>query len=311
MRIVFFGTPDFALPALERLDASHQLVAVVTQPDKPKGRHGQPQPSPARLWAQARGIPVLTPARLKENEEFVEALAKLNPEVCVVAAYGKMLPQQVLDVPRGGFINIHGSILPRYRGSAPIQRALMAGEARTGATIMNVVLEMDAGDILRVTETDIRPDDDYGTLAERLSHLGADALIEALADIEAGKVRPRKQDEKLVLYAPPITKDEAQIDWNTPAERIFNQIRGLSPKPGAYAYFDGRRLKILKNAQTSGEAALDSGKLAVEDGRLLIGTSSVPLEILVVQPEGKRPMKAAEFVRGYRIETGTHLDTAS
>ena len=308
MKVVFFGTPDFALPVLERLHASHQLLAVVTQPDKPKGRHGRPRPSSAKLWAQARDIPVLTPARLKENEEFVESLAKLNPEICVVAAYGKMLTQPILDVPPGGFINLHGSILPRYRGSAPIQRALMAGEVRTGVTIMNTVLEMDAGDILRVAETNIGPDDYFGTLAERLSRLGADALIETLDEIGAGKARPRKQDAQLITYAPPITKDEARIDLNTPAERIFNQVRGLSPKPGAYAYLNGRRLKVLKGAPTSGEATLEPGELAVEGEHLLVGTSSIPLELLIVQPEGKRPVEAPEFVRGYRITAGTRLD---
>lgn len=311
MRIVFFGTPEFAIPALQRLEATHQLVAVVTQPDKPKGRHGQPQPSPAKLWAQARGIPVLAPAGLKENDGFIEKLKGLNPEICVVAAYGKMLTQKVLDIPTGGFINIHGSILPCYRGSAPIQRALMAGETRTGATIMSVALEMDAGDILRVAETEIMADDDYGTVAERLSHLGSEALIEVLADIEAGKVRPREQDEERVTYAPPISKEEARIDWNTSAEQIFNQVRGLSPKPGAFTFFNGRRLKVLKTIQAPGDVALQVGEPAFQEGRLLVGTSSTPLELLIIQPEGKRPMAAAEFIRGHHFEMGTRFDPAS
>lgn len=311
VKVIFFGTPDFAIPALERLHESHQVLAVVTQPDKPKGRHGHPQPGAAKLWALEHGIPVLAPATLKENNEFVNTLAKLEPEICVVAAYGKMLTQPVLDVPPSGFINIHGSSLPRYRGSAPIQRALMAGETRTGATIMNVVLEMDAGDILQVAETDIGVEDDYGTLAKRLARLGADALIETLADIEAGTMSARPQDEQLITYAPPITKEESGIDWSDPADQIFNQIRGLSPKPGAHTSLKDRRLKVLKSARTTDAAPLEPGELAIEGERLLVGTATVPLELLIVQSEGKRPMAGTDFVRGRQIEAGTRLSPAS
>ncbi len=305
--VVFFGTPPFALPALEKVAAAHRLKAVVTQPDKPRGRHGRPQPSPTKQWAQEHGIPVLEPAYLKDNHEFLGALSALQPDVCVVAAYGRLLTQLVLDVPKKGFINIHGSLLPRYRGSAPIQRALMAGDKKTGVTIMQVVLETDAGDILKTAETDIKPGDDYGSLATRLSHLGAEALLVTLAELEAGTASATRQDEQLVTQAPPIIKEEAQIDWRQPAASIFNLIRGLAPKPGAFTRLNGKRLKILRSAVSSRQDSLEPGELRIAGELLDVGTGTVPLELLLIQPEGKRKMTAAEFVRGHRLDAEAPL----
>jgi methionyl-tRNA formyltransferase len=278
------------------------LAAIVTQPDKPRGRHGTPSPSPAKVWALERGVPVLSPDRLKENTDFVKALAALEPDICVVAAYGKILTREILDVPRLGFINIHGSALPSYRGSAPIQRAIMEGAKRTGATIMQVEEAMDAGDIIRIAEIEIMPEDDYGSLSAKMASVGAEALIEALDDISEGRAVRVPQDESRVTYAPPITKEETEIDWSKSAVELFNLVRGLAPKPGAYTKHNGRRLKILKTKPAESGADAEPGVLTVSGERIEVGTGNGRLELLSVQPEGKRLMDASEFVRGHRPE---------
>lgn len=299
---------------LEQLNEHHHLKAVVTQPDKPRGRHGAPRPSAAKVWAERHAVPVLTPSYLKNNDDFVKTLAGLKSDICVVAAYGRILTREILEEPRLGFINIHGSVLPAYRGAAPIQRAIMDGLTHTGVTIMHVEVAMDAGDIIAVAELPILRDDNYGTLSAKMAVLGADALTGALGNIENGAATRRAQDEEMVTYAPPITKNETAIDWRRPAVEISNLVRALAPKPGAYTRLAGNRLKILKTGPVNGAAhdpALPGsfGRVEIDGGRIKVATGAGLLELLDLQPEGKRIMSAADFIRGHRVETGALLNS--
>lgn len=299
MKIVFMGTPDFALPSLQRLiDSEHEVAAVYCQPDKPQGRHFTLTPPPVKVLAQENNIHVCQPATLKDEAAQAE-LKKFSPDIIVVAAYGKILPKAVLDMPKYGCINVHGSILPKYRGAAPIQWAVINGDEKSGVTIMQMAEGLDTGDMLLVSETEIGKDETAGELFDRIALLGADALMSALENIDS--LTPVKQDDSLACWASPLKKSDGEIDWNKSAESIYSLIRGVSPWPGAYTFFGEKRLKIHKArlCDRSGE----SGHI-LDDERLIIGCGSGSIELIEVQLEGAKRMSAADFIRGRRLKRG-------
>ena len=304
MDVVFFGTPQFTLPTLSSLRLKHALKAVITQPDKPRGRHLKVTRSAAKEWALEHAIPILEPESLRDSG-FVKAMKDINPEVIVVAAYGRIIPKELLDIPRFGSINIHASLLPRYRGAAPIQRAIMDDMDKTGVTIMQMDEGMDTGDILKQGEVLIEPRDNAASLTAKLAKIGADLLIETLPRLVEGGLEPVTQDESLATLAPPITKEELAIDWSLPAPRIVNMVRALDPAPGAHTTWRGKRLKILKARDVSHETP--PGEFNIIEETLLIGTGLDSIEVLELQPEGKKVMGAAEFIRGYRPQSGECL----
>ena len=299
MRIVFMGTPDFAVPSLQRLvDDGHEVVAVYCQPDKPQGRHFTLTPPPVKVLAQQLGIEVLQPPTLKD-EEAQQILAKFAPDIIAVAAYGKILPKAVLDMPKYGCINVHGSLLPKYRGAAPIQWAVINGEEKSGVTIMQMAEGLDTGDMLLVRDTEIGADETAGELFDRIAMLGAEALSEALVNIENLKDVP--QDDALACWAPPLKKSDGEINWDKKNTEIYSLIRGVSPWPGAYTIFGAKRLKIHKAAlcDKNGEV----GAL-LDDARLIIGCGEGSVELLEVQLEGAKRISAADFIRGQRLSKG-------
>ena len=299
MKIVFMGTPDFAVPSLKKLiDSGYEVAAVYCQPDKPQGRHFTLTPPPVKVLAQEYNIPVCQPATLKD-EEAQQTLAKFAPDIIVVAAYGKILPKAVLDMPKYGCINVHGSLLPKYRGAAPIQWAVINGEEKSGVTIMQMAEGLDTGDMLLVRDTEIGADETAGELFDRIAMLGAEALSEALVNIENLKAVP--QDDALACWAPPLKKADGEINWQKKNTEIYSLIRGVSPWPGAYTIFGAKRLKIHKASlcDKSGEA----GAL-LDDARLIIGCGEGSVELLEVQLEGAKRISAADFIRGQRLSKG-------
>ncbi len=304
MDVVFFGTPDFALPTLAALASKHEVKAVVTQPAKPRGRRLKISPSAVKDWAGQHNIPILEPEQLRDPN-LLNSIKELRPDVNVVAAYGRIIPRELLDIPRLGSINVHASLLPRYRGAAPIQRAIMDDMDKTGVTIMQMDEGMDTGDILSQGETLIEPGDNAALLTARLAEMGAELLIETLASLEAGQAQPIKQDESQATLAPPIAKEELSIDWSLPAARIVNLIRALDPAPGAHTAWRGRRLKIFKARDVP--HGTPTGRFEIFDETLLVGTGQDAIEVLLLQPEGKKVMGAAEFIRGYRPKTGENV----
>lgn len=300
-KIVFMGTPDFAVPAFKALlDAGYRIVAVVTQPDRPKGRKRILTPPPVKEEAVKAGIPVLQPERLRHPEAVAE-LAAYQPDLIVTAAYGQILPKAVLDLPRYGCINIHASLLPKYRGGAPIHRAIMNGEKVTGVTIMYMEEGLDTGAMLAQVEVPIGEEDDVGTMFEKLSQAGARLLLRILPDLLAGRLKATPQNDAEATLAPNIRREEERIDWNRPARDVFNHIRGLSPWPVACTSFRGENFKIW--------AAKPGGPLPIHELRpgTIVGATEAGVEVACqdgtvlltkVQPAGKKPMTAAEFVRG-------------
>ena len=304
--VVFFGTPDFAVPTLIALLRSrHSVAGVVTQPDRPRGRGHRTTAAPVKALAASAGVPILQPERLKD-EEFLERLTALDADVGVVAAYGKILTERVLAVPRQGMINVHASLLPRHRGAAPVHRAVIAGERETGVTIMRIVKALDAGPVLA---TDRRPigDDETSDEVERdLARIGAALLVATLDQIAAGDVSETPQDEGQATYAHRLTKDDGRIDWHWQAERIHNLIRGLHPWPHAFTFLGDRRL-ILRRSHWSPEQAADEAAGAViqaSGDRLAVATGSGILDIIEIQSEGKRPMGVREFLAGHHVVRG-------
>jgi len=310
-RVVFMGTPDFALPTLERLLAQHQVVGVFTQPDREAGRGRQVSFSPVKRLALAHHLPVLQPQSLRREPETVERLRTLSPEVIVVAAYGLILPQTVLDIPAHGCLNVHASLLPKYRGAAPVAGAILGGEAETGITIMLMDAGMDTGPILTQAYTPIRPDDTTGTLETRLAHLGADLLAETLPRWLNGEIVPRPQDDSQATYTRLISKDAGQIDWHEPAELIARKVRAYHPWPGTYSTWNGRWLKILKaQAIPAGPEPVPPGKVLAYPGGIAVGTGDGWLRLEVVQLAGKRAMDVQAFARGARGFIGASMTKA-
>ena len=324
-RVLFMGTPDFAVPSLKAVLASEfEVVGVVTQPDRPRKRGGHSEPSPVRQVAIDEGIPSYTPAKLRgpESEEFLSVISELSPDFIVVVAYGKILPPSILELPRLGCINVHASLLPKYRGAAPINWAIIEGEGVTGVTTMLLDEGMDTGDMLMSVELPLAGDETTGELTERLSSLGNPILIATLRGLMDGTLEPTKQDDSIATYAPMLAKGDGNLDWSKPAERLGCLVRGFSPWPGTFTTYKGKSLKVHralavgtgsdlykdKPPGTVVEVAVDtgSGTGSDDDGGDYIGVKcgSGVLRIMELQPESKRRMSAADFIKGYRIVEG-------
>jgi methionyl-tRNA formyltransferase len=300
LNLIFMGSPDFAVPALTALlDAGHRVACVYSQPPRPAGRGRSVRKTPVHALAEVRGIEVRTPKSLKKPEDL-EAFAALCADLAVVVAYGLILPQAVLDAPRLGAINLHGSLLPRWRGAAPIQRALMAGDVETGVQVMRMEAGLDTGPVMATARTPITAEDTASTLHDRLAELGAPLLAEAVGAIERGEARFAAQTEDGVAYAHKLTPAEARIDWAAPAREIDLKIRGLSPFPGAWFELNGARVKALFSRAEAGSGAPGE----VLDDRLLIACSDGAVRLLRVQREGKGAMAAEDFLRGSPIAKG-------
>ena len=307
MRILFGGTPDVAIPSLDSLvDSRHELVAVVTRPDAPSGRGKKLTASPVAQRADELGIEVLKPRRPRD-EEFVSRLAEIAPDCCPVVAYGALLPQRVLDIPRHGWVNLHFSLLPAWRGAAPVQHAILAGDQMTGATTFQIVLELDAGPIFATVTEPIRPHDTAGDLLRRLSLSGARLLVETLDGIEDSTLTPTPQPEtdSQVSYASKINVEDARIDWTQPAEVVDRLIRACAPAPGAWTTFGGERFKI--NSARTSDAVLPPGALEITKRSIQVGTATQALELGDIQAQGKKPMAAADWARGVTFATEPRL----
>lgn len=310
LRIVFMGTPVFAVPTLQTLlDGEDFVVGVYTQPDQPSGRGMILHAPPVKQLAEAHGIPVFQPVKLR-TPEALEPLHTWRPDLIVVVAYGKMLPNSVLTLPPLGCINVHASLLPKYRGAAPIQWAIANGEKETGVTIMHIIERMDAGDILLQKALPVTEEDTGGSLHDKLSMLGAEALLEALSLLKQDRLVARPQEEADVTYAPIIKKEDGRIDWSWSAVAIERRIRAFDPWPSAYSTFGGKLLKIFKARPEKAAARSSMTPGAVTEAspvHLLIATGEGQLSLLEVQLEGKRRMPIEEFLRGYAIKPGMHF----
>ena len=309
MRIIFMGTPDFALATLKALyDSKHEIVATVTQPDKPKGRGHKIHFSPVKTFALENNLYLLQPGTLKD-ENLIETFKSLEPDLFVVAAYGKIIPEKILALPRLFPINVHASLLPKYRGAAPIQHAIINGETVTGITIMKMDKGMDTGDIILQKKCDITPEDTYETLYYRLADLGAKTLIEFLDDLEKGtETNFKKQDDSLATYAPMITKDFCHIDWNKTSSEILNFVRALTPAPGAHTFYKDNIIKIWELSDYPVYGNEDSGKIiAVNNDGFAVKTSDGALLITKLQQQGGKIMSTNDYLKGHKIEIETQL----
>lgn len=312
MNIVFMGTPAFAVPSLEMLIAEgYTIAAVVTQPDRPQGRKKVLTPTPVKEAALRHGIPVLQPQRLR-NPEAVAELAEYKPDLIVTAAYGQILPKSVLDMPALGCLNVHGSLLPAYRGGAPIQRSIINGESVTGITLMYMAEGLDTGDMIARTEVPIEDDDTAGTMFEKLSQAGAELLRRELPRLVKGRVEAEPQDDSKATYAPNLTRDDEKIDWSRTSREIYDQIRGLVPYSGGFTLWNGEVFKVWAAAKPD-SAQKPSGDsqpgtvLELHETGIVVKTGDGTLTLLTVQPSGKKAMDAAQFVRGTSLTAGTVL----
>ena len=309
MTLVFLGTPSFAVPTLERIvQAGHRVLAVFTQPDRPKGRGGELAASPVKETALRFSLPVHQPERIRRPEP-VEQLKQMQPDAMVVVGYGQIIPQSIIDIPRHGIINVHASLLPKYRGAAPIQWAIANGEASSGVTTMRIDAGLDTGDMLLKWETPIGPEENAIELGQRMAQAGADLLVETLAGIDSGTIRPEAQDNLQASLAPILKKEDGEVDWNWPARKIFNRARGFLPWPGAYSYFRGQIFHIWKArvADEPGEGA--PGRLMPLRKRLLVSSGEgSALELLEVQIEGRKRMPAEAFLNGHRLDENERFD---
>ena len=298
MRIVYMGTPDFAVPTLRALlGSTHEVVGAFSQPDRPKGRGYKLVPPPVKELALSHGVPVYQPVKMRDGTAL-EILKKLKPDVIVVAAYGRILPKEILELPAYGCINVHASLLPRYRGAGPVQWSVINGEKITGVTTMFMGEGLDTGDILEQTQIAIGSEETAGELMDRLADLGAQLLLHTLTLLESGKAVRTVQDEALATYAPMLQKSDGELDFSQPAQKLHDRIRGVSPWPSAYSYLDGKRIKVHKSAllpDLSGESGV------IQEGkRLIVGCGEGSLELLEVQPEGGKRMSGQDFLRGRR-----------
>ncbi len=310
MRIVFMGTPQFALPSLNALFYSeHEIIAVVTQPDRPKGRHLNTTFSPIKEMALSYKIPVYQP-RTPNDEDFKKKVIELVPDVIVVVAFGQLIPSWMLNLPRYGCVNVHASLLPKYRGAAPIQRAIMDGCIKTGVTTMLMDIGLDTGDILLQTKVSVSDEETVGELYDKLANVSPGLLLKTLKGLGLGTITPTKQNDAEASFAAKIEKKDIKIDWSNPVEKIRNIIRALSPKPGAYSTINGRRLKIFKAKEISKNILLPPGTVDKVKKSLGFTVSCLDgaLLILQVQPEGKMIMTADEFCRGYNLREGDKFE---
>lgn len=302
MRLIFLGTPGFAVPTLEHLiDAGHDVVCVVTQPDRPKGRGQELAASPVKQAAVSRGLAVYQPERIK-RPEAQRHLAALQPEIMVVVGYGQIIQQAVIDIAPRGIVNVHASLLPKYRGAAPVQWAIVRGETRTGVTTMQIDAGLDTGDMLLKAETDIGLEETAMELGERLSRIGADLAVKTLDGLARGAIMPEKQNNAAATYAPILKKEDGLIDWRLPAGEIHNRVRGLLPWPGAFTQFRGRTLQIWKARPRPGPATGAPGRLyRSEQSVYAVSGAATALELLEVQMEGRNRVSAEAFANGQRL----------
>lgn len=308
MRIVFMGTPEFAVPSLEALlKAGHEIVLVVTQPDRPKGRKKTLTPPPVKEAALLHGLSVAQPEKLRSSAT-VDQITALQPDLIVTAAYGQILPKAVLEVPRLGCINVHGSLLPKYRGGAPIQRSIINGENRTGVTIMYMAEGLDTGDMISQVEVAITDEDTSGTLFEKLTAAGAELLMRTLPSIENESVQAIPQNHEEASYAPNLSREDERIDWSQSARNIFNQVRGLSPMAGAYTLWNEETFKVWgcqPLAGVSREGLKPGTVIETSDSGIVVQTGEGALLLTLIQPAGKKAMPAAQWLKGARLPSGT------
>jgi methionyl-tRNA formyltransferase len=317
MLLVFCGTPRFAVPTLEKLvEAGHSVPLVVTQPDRPRGRGMDVAVSPVKDTANRLGIAVQQPGSIKNNVEFGGELAGIAPDAIIVVGYGRIIPQWMIDLPRLGNLNLHASLLPKYRGAAPIQWAIANGESITGVTTMRIDAGLDTGDILMQREMAISLEDTAETLGPKLASIGADLMVETLRGLETGQVRPTPQDHAQATLAPILKKEDGRMDFSRSARDVFNRLRGFQPWPGAFTMFKGKTLQVHRAQPWQHSVTLTPGEIAVEGARLFVGCgksneidkdTDTALELIEIQLEGKRRMTAPEFINGYRPKSGDHL----
>jgi methionyl-tRNA formyltransferase len=306
LRIAFFGTPQFAVPTLQKLiDSRHEVVAVVSQPDRPKGRGHKEQPTPTKQTTERAGVRVLQPPRVRD-EMFLDTVRGLALDLAVVAAYGKILPDDLLAVPRLGMINVHASLLPEYRGAAPVHRAVIDGRTETGVTIMRVVRELDAGPMLARATCSIGPDETSAEVESALARIGADLLLEVVEQLAAGTAYEEPQDHQRATYAHKLTKADGTIDWTLPGARIHNLVRGLQPWPLVSAHLDARRYLLHRTRRTGERSPAPPGTVvqAAGDALAVAAGDSEVLRILELQPEGRRVMTARELLAGHPLTIG-------
>ncbi|HET6568360.1 MAG TPA: methionyl-tRNA formyltransferase [Rhodothermales bacterium] len=305
MRLVFMGTPEFAVPSLRRLaENGYKPVAVVTGPDKPRGRGQKITPTPVKQAALELGIETILQPESVKDPEFARQIAALEPDVIVVVAF-RILPPEVFTLAKQGTFNLHGSLLPRYRGAAPINRAVMEGETETGVTTFFLQQAVDTGNVILQREMSIGPDETAGGVHDRMMELGADAVLETVRHIDAGDVQPQPQNNALATPAPKLFKEDTRIDWGQPAERVHNHVRGLSPYPGAWTMHGGTVLKIYGTRVADGTG--EPGEILEAGNRLVVACAVGSVEILELQQEGRRQMTASDFLRGYNLEKGEAL----
>lgn len=311
MRVVFLGTPEFAVPSLEAVvSGGHEVVGVFTQPDRPKGRGNQMAESAVKVAASALSLAVFQPERIRRPEN-IEQLRNLAADLMVVVGYGQIIPQSIIDLAPHGILNVHASLLPKYRGAAPIQWAIANGETRTGVTIMQIDAGLDTGDMLLKRSVEIEPEENAPQLSTRLARLGSELLMTAIDEIKIGRIRSEKQNNAEASYAPILKKEDGRIDWTRRADEIYNRLRGFVPWPGAYTSFRGQQLNLLR-AKPVEASNLLSGALIAENRRLYVGCgNSTALELLEVQLSGKKPMAATAFLNGYKPSENEKLGDPS
>jgi methionyl-tRNA formyltransferase len=311
MLLVFCGTPQFAVPTLEKLvEVGHSVPLVVTQPDRPRGRGMEVAVSPVKAAAIRLGIAVVQPATIKNNADFRDQLLAIRPDAIIVVGYGRIIPQWMIELPRFGNLNLHASLLPKYRGAAPIQWAIANGESATGVSTMRIDAGLDTGDILMQREISIAAEDTAETLGPKLASIGADLMVETLRGLQTGQVRPTPQDHSRATLTSILKKEDGRMDFARSARDLFNRLRGFQPWPGAFTTFKGKTLQVHRAQPMHHTVKMTQGELAVDGTRLFVGcgkNEDTTLEIIEVQPEGKRRITAQEFINGYQPKSGDHL----
>jgi methionyl-tRNA formyltransferase len=307
--LIFCGTPAFAVPTLEKLiEAGYSIPLVVTQPDRPRGRGLEVTVPPVKEAALRHNLKVIQPDKIKNNEEFRQQLESIRPGSIIVVGYGRIIPQWMIDLPRLGNLNLHASLLPKYRGAAPIQWAIANGESVTGVTTMRIDAGLDTGDILLQREIPIQPDDTAESLSSKLAGIGAGLMVETVRGLERGEIHSAPQDHARATLAPILKREDGRIDFERTATEVWNRLRGFQPWPGAYTSYRGRNLQVRKAQPVEPARRLLAGEISVEGNRLLTGCGlGTTIEIFELQPEGKRVMSAREFISGYRPQSGDEL----
>lgn len=312
IRIIFMGTPDFALSSLEAIYKSdNKLLAVVTQPDRPRGRGKKLQPSPVKKWALEKGIPIYQPENIRQDPSFIKEIKKLDPDLIITAAFGQILPKALLDIPKLGSINVHASLLPKYRGASPIQQAIIEGEEKTGVTIMYMDTRMDTGDIIAKEEIKIGEDDTADQVHDKLALLGGKVLKEVISLFGQGKPKGVPQDDELATYCSKINKSMCELNWDNDAQKLRNLIRGLTPWPGAFTYYKSCRLKLWSTKEWAGKdiGRAQPGTIVIANAKdgIVVACRNSFLQILELQAEAGRRMTSQEYLRGNQIDTGSIL----